>query len=186
MTSARRPAGDLIEAVVQNMRANLEELRYSTIAPSRYTVYLSPKEFQRLQGLIPRLRAETVRALDEELARLDRRLSSRRAIGRLFGRRRPLEHAHGYSAVKHQRFVGTKYFDEVATVVSGGMSCTTALKGSTEEEQFVEPDGREDSLGSEVPPPVGGNGDSGNGNRPAARERYSEAEPVLTGADSEM
>lgn len=43
----------------------------------------------------------------------------------------------GYSATKHQREVGTGYFDAVSTVVSGGTSSTTALKGSTEEEQFT-------------------------------------------------
>ena len=42
----------------------------------------------------------------------------------------------GYTATRHQREVGTGYFDEVATVVSGGTSSTTALKGSTEAEQF--------------------------------------------------
>ena len=42
----------------------------------------------------------------------------------------------GYSATKHQREVGTGYFDEVAQVLSGGHSSTTALSGSTEEEQF--------------------------------------------------
>ena len=89
----RRPAGDLIDAIVENMRANLEQLRYSTVAPSRYTVYLSPPEFDRLQGLIPRLRAEAGRALDEELARLNRRSRPRRAFGRLLGRSRPLEGA---------------------------------------------------------------------------------------------
>ncbi len=42
----------------------------------------------------------------------------------------------GYSATRHQREVGTGYFDEVAQVVSGGTSSTTALAGSTEAEQF--------------------------------------------------
>lgn len=42
----------------------------------------------------------------------------------------------GYSAVKHQREVGTGYFDLVSEVVSGGMSSTTALAGSTEAHQF--------------------------------------------------
>jgi isocitrate lyase len=42
----------------------------------------------------------------------------------------------GYRAVTHQRFVGTGYFDEIAQVVSGGNSSTTALAGSTEAEQF--------------------------------------------------
>jgi len=42
----------------------------------------------------------------------------------------------GYRAVTHQTFVGTGYFDEIAQVVSGGNSSTTALAGSTEAEQF--------------------------------------------------
>jgi isocitrate lyase len=42
----------------------------------------------------------------------------------------------GYHAVKHQRFVGTGYFDQVAQCVAGGKASTTALTGSTEEEQF--------------------------------------------------
>ncbi|MBA2680037.1 MAG: isocitrate lyase [Ktedonobacteraceae bacterium] len=42
----------------------------------------------------------------------------------------------GYTATKHQREVGTGYFDEVAQVISGGTSSTTALSGSTEEAQF--------------------------------------------------
>ena len=45
--------------------------------------------------------------------------------------------AKGYTATKHQHEVGTGYFDEVSNIVSGGTSSTTALKGSTEEEQFV-------------------------------------------------
>lgn len=44
---------------------------------------------------------------------------------------------HGYTATRHQREVGTGYFDEVAQVISGGKSSTTALSGSTEEEQFA-------------------------------------------------
>jgi isocitrate lyase len=42
----------------------------------------------------------------------------------------------GYEATKHQRFVGTGYFDLVAKAVAGGVSSTTALEGSTEAEQF--------------------------------------------------
>jgi isocitrate lyase len=44
--------------------------------------------------------------------------------------------AHGYTATRHQREVGTGYFDEVSVVISGGESSTTALDGSTEAEQF--------------------------------------------------
>jgi len=42
----------------------------------------------------------------------------------------------GYTATRHQREVGAGYFDEVAMVISGGKSSTTALTGSTEERQF--------------------------------------------------
>ncbi|OLN22961.1 isocitrate lyase [Domibacillus antri] len=42
----------------------------------------------------------------------------------------------GYTATRHQREVGTGYFDAVSMVVTGGDSSTTALKGSTEEAQF--------------------------------------------------
>ncbi len=44
---------------------------------------------------------------------------------------------HGYTATKHQREVGAGYFDEVAQVVAGGAASTTALTGSTEEQQFA-------------------------------------------------
>ena len=47
------------------------------------------------------------------------------------------EAEYGYEAVKHQRFVGTGYFDQVQQVISGGLSSTTALTGSTESEQFL-------------------------------------------------
>ncbi len=43
---------------------------------------------------------------------------------------------NGYTATRHQREVGTGYFDEVSLAISGGKSSTTALSGSTEEEQF--------------------------------------------------
>ena len=43
---------------------------------------------------------------------------------------------YGYTATKHQREVGTGYFDEVAQVITGGTASTTALSGSTEEAQF--------------------------------------------------
>jgi isocitrate lyase len=44
--------------------------------------------------------------------------------------------AHGYTATRHQREVGTGYFDQVAQVIAGGASSTTALEGSTEAAQF--------------------------------------------------
>jgi hypothetical protein len=54
------------------MRKNLEPLRYSTLAPSRYLVYLHPDEYARLEGIVPILQEQTIRALAEELETLNR------------------------------------------------------------------------------------------------------------------
>ncbi len=44
---------------------------------------------------------------------------------------------HGFRAAKHQSFVGAGYFDAVQNTIMSGLSSTTAMDGSTEEEQFV-------------------------------------------------
>jgi isocitrate lyase len=44
----------------------------------------------------------------------------------------------GYAATRHQEFVGTGFFDEVAQAITSGEASTLALVGSTEEEQFHE------------------------------------------------
>jgi isocitrate lyase len=43
---------------------------------------------------------------------------------------------NGYTATRHQREVGTSYFDAVAVAISAGKSSTTAMAGSTEHDQF--------------------------------------------------
>ena len=83
--SARRPAGNLTAAVLDNMRRNLEPLKYSTLAPSRYLVYLHPTEFRRLEGILAILVEQTIRALTEELELLNRRSALRRYAARMFG-----------------------------------------------------------------------------------------------------
>jgi isocitrate lyase len=50
-----------------------------------------------------------------------------------------LAQEHGYGAVRHQRFVGTGYFDAVQQTISGGNASTTAMEGSTETAQFSMP-----------------------------------------------
>jgi isocitrate lyase len=47
------------------------------------------------------------------------------------------EREHGYEAVKHQRFVGTGYFDALQQVITGGTASTMALARSTEAAQFT-------------------------------------------------
>ncbi|MEK7824671.1 MAG: isocitrate lyase [Candidatus Eisenbacteria bacterium] len=58
------------------------------------------------------------------------------AYARLQDREFALQNPHGYAAVKHQSFVGTGYFDEVARTIADGQISTAGLKDSTEEHQF--------------------------------------------------
>lgn len=81
----RRAAGDIIDAVLENLRNNLEPLKYTVLAPSRFLVYLHPAEHARVEGIIPILEKETTRALTEELARLNRRSGWRRRVDRFLG-----------------------------------------------------------------------------------------------------
>jgi isocitrate lyase len=71
-----------------------------------------------------------------ELAR-GYKLTGMTAYSRLQEKEFSREYQHGYEAVKHQRFVGTGYFDAVTQVIAGGTSSVTALAGSTEAEQFA-------------------------------------------------
>jgi hypothetical protein len=75
----------VIDAVLENMRRNLEPLKYSILAPSRYIVYLHPAEYARLEGIIVILQEQTVRALSEELVARNRRSIVRQYAQRLLG-----------------------------------------------------------------------------------------------------
>jgi len=70
-----------------------------------------------------------------ELAR-EYRDSGMAAYSKLQDREFSLNGPNGYTAVKHQSFVGTGYFDEVAKTIADGQISTAALKDSTEEHQF--------------------------------------------------
>jgi isocitrate lyase len=70
-----------------------------------------------------------------ELAR-GYKLAGMTAYSRLQEKEFSSETRFGYEAVKHQRFVGTGYFDQVQQAISGGLASTMALKESTEAEQF--------------------------------------------------
>jgi hypothetical protein len=85
----RRPARDVIDAVLENMRQNLEPLKYSTLAPSRYLVYLHPAEYTRLEGIVPILQEQTIRALSDELEALNKGSTVAQYAGRLLGGRSP-------------------------------------------------------------------------------------------------
>jgi hypothetical protein len=87
----RRPGGDLIDAVVENMRRSLEPLKYTVLAPSRYVVYLHPDEFARFKDIVTVLQEQTVRALDEELQKLNAAPIGRRMLGRVLGSLPPVE-----------------------------------------------------------------------------------------------
>ena len=90
-TPPRRPARDLIDAVVDNMRHNLEPLKYSTLAPSRFLVCLHPAEFARIEEIVPLVREQTARALDEELNRQNASTLTRRVLGGVLRPAPPVE-----------------------------------------------------------------------------------------------
>jgi hypothetical protein len=64
-------AKEIILAIVDNMHASAEPLLYTTLLPSLYDVYLHNDDYERLQGIWPRIMDETKQALDDELARLN-------------------------------------------------------------------------------------------------------------------
>jgi len=72
-----------------------------------------------------------------ELAR-GYKVSGMTAYSRLQEKEFSREHEYGYQAAKHQRFVGTGYFDAVQQAITNGMASTTALEGSTETAQFTD------------------------------------------------
>jgi pSer/pThr/pTyr-binding forkhead associated (FHA) protein len=74
MHAADRATGkDIILDIVENMRAYQEELLYSSVVPTAFEVHLHPDDYDRLEGIFPAIGAEARRALDEELARQNRR-----------------------------------------------------------------------------------------------------------------
>ncbi|MFB3853272.1 MAG: FHA domain-containing protein [Vicinamibacterales bacterium] len=58
---------EIILEIVRAMRANLEPLLYSTIAPSRFFVYLHPDDYRRLEGILSVVASEARRALDADV-----------------------------------------------------------------------------------------------------------------------
>ena len=101
--AVRRPAVDLIDAVLENMRDYREPLKYSVLAPSRYTVYVHPDEHARLDGILPLIREQTERALTEELARMNRRSLIRQWLDHLL-----------WSPAAHRERVGNWHIEFLA------------------------------------------------------------------------
>jgi hypothetical protein len=65
-------ARDIILELVRNMREGLEPLQYTVLAPAIFHVYLHADDLDRLRGIVPRIVDEARRALDNELALLNR------------------------------------------------------------------------------------------------------------------
>jgi pSer/pThr/pTyr-binding forkhead associated (FHA) protein len=72
--SARATGKDIILDIVENMRAYQEELLYSSMVPTAFEVHLHPDDYERLEGIFAAITVEARRALDEELARQNRRI----------------------------------------------------------------------------------------------------------------
>jgi hypothetical protein len=72
--AAQTPATgrDIIQELVRNLREGLEPLQYSILPPAVYRVYLHPDDLARLRGILPRIVDEARRALDNEVAALNK------------------------------------------------------------------------------------------------------------------
>src|SRR4051812_27581348 len=75
------------------MRTNLEPLKYSTLAPSRYVVYLHPDEFSRIEPIVRLLQEQTTRALGEALHQLNHQPIYRKYWERIGGATPPVQNA---------------------------------------------------------------------------------------------
>jgi hypothetical protein len=102
-TPARRPARDLIELVLEHMRKNLEPLKYSTLAPSRYLVYLHAAEYARIEGILGIIQQQTIRALNEELRSLNKGSGLARYARRVW--KRPLATVENAAPEWHVEFL---------------------------------------------------------------------------------
>ncbi|MBS1856526.1 MAG: FHA domain-containing protein [Acidobacteria bacterium] len=71
-TAAPITARDIILEIVRNMREGLEPLRYTTLPPAIFHVYLHPDDMDRLRAIVPRIVEEARRALDAEAESLNR------------------------------------------------------------------------------------------------------------------
>jgi len=60
---------DIILEISKAMRSSLEPLLFSTVAPTRYCVYLHPLDYERLEGIFPVIAEQAKRALDAEVVR---------------------------------------------------------------------------------------------------------------------
>ena len=74
---------DIISEIVRNMLEGREPLQYTTLVPSLYHIYLHPDDYQRLEGIIPRIIDEAKRALTEELERMKKEADPPRILQNL-------------------------------------------------------------------------------------------------------
>jgi len=75
---AKARGRDIILAIVENMQVALEPLVFSTLAPSRFDVYIHEDDYERVSGIVDRIRSESKRALDDRV----RQMNSKPLFGR--------------------------------------------------------------------------------------------------------
>lgn len=88
--TARLATGkDVILEIVRAMQSNMEPLLFTTVAPTRFYVYLHPADHQRLEGIMPAIVVEARRALDAEVARWNEHAKPSRIPRRWLGGQDP-------------------------------------------------------------------------------------------------
>jgi hypothetical protein len=85
-------AHDIIAEIVRNMLEGSEQLQYTTLVPSLYHVYLHSDDYQRLEGIFPKIIDEAKRALSEELERMKKDDDPPRILQNLgFSKKSPMQ-----------------------------------------------------------------------------------------------
>jgi len=76
---------DIIVEITRAMRENVEELMYSTVTPSRFSVCLHPSDYQRLEGILPVILEQARRALDQEVEAWNEKAKPAGLLGKWLG-----------------------------------------------------------------------------------------------------
>ena len=72
LQAAKAPTGlSIWNAMREELRLNLYPLPYTTLPPSIFYVYLHPEDFDRIEGIVPRLAAELQQALTDEVRKIN-------------------------------------------------------------------------------------------------------------------
>jgi hypothetical protein len=154
---------DIILEIVRALQGNVEPLLFSTVAPTRYCVYLHPADYERLEGIFPLVADQARRALDKEVARWNEAARPSRLPRKWLGGRDPAPPieppADGWDIRFEPDADGEMAPGDIAVASDLTLPARPELEGSrtrrvTTLRRGVEVSRREQVLDLAVPPPL--------------------------------